>query len=80
MRNRPTLFRADQSRAAGSSQPISHPHWFGFLGESRMGTVTQIRDLDSTSSRAQADCALLRLAAVRRLKLNTTFVMDDRRT
>ncbi len=57
MRNRPTLFRADQSRAAGSSQPISHPHWFGFLGESRMGTVTQIRDLDSTPSRAQADCA-----------------------
>ena len=50
--------RAEQSRAAASSQPIALCRWLAFLGEPRMGTVTQIRDLDSAPSRAWANCAL----------------------
>ena len=55
MWSRNTLFRAEQSRA---EQPITLRLWLAFLGEPRMGAVTQIRDLDSAPGRAWADCAL----------------------
>ena len=60
--------RAEQSRAAGSSQPIALRLWLAFLGEPRMGAVTQIKDLDSAPSRAWADCALF--------SYKTTYICD----
>ena len=61
------------SRAAGSSQPIALRLWLALLGEPRMGAVTQIKDLDGTPSRAEANCALFASCGA----LETAFYIRD---
>ena len=69
MRNRPTLLRAEQSRAEQSRAEQSR--------------AEQSRAEQSRAEQSRAEHGLtatfLRLAAERCLKLNTTFVMDNRR-